>query len=183
MANRRCLKVCCGVTLLIVLTLVLVSVILAFTVFKIRDPIITVNSLGDPEIGLGPEGLNVTLNLLVTVENRNYGSFKFVDSISYVDYHGDIVAHLPLKGGVVPARGKHFITTTAEVFSDRLLNNPHFLRDFAAGNLNMTSSATLPGKATILTFKVDAKAISSCDISIFILPSNVVSKCWSKLKF
>ena len=53
--------------------------------------------------------LNVTMGITVTINNPNYGSFKYGNSTMSVTYHRDLVAEAPIEVDKIPARGKHDI--------------------------------------------------------------------------
>uniref|UniRef100_A0A2N9IPJ0 COBRA C-terminal domain-containing protein n=1 Tax=Fagus sylvatica TaxID=28930 RepID=A0A2N9IPJ0_FAGSY len=87
-----------------------------------------------------------TPGMLVTVNNRNYGSFKYQNNTTYVRYHEEIVAEAPIEADTILARREHNISTTVNVLADKLITNPNFRGDFAAGVLNVTSETDLHGK-------------------------------------
>ncbi|RYR48358.1 hypothetical protein Ahy_A07g034388 [Arachis hypogaea] len=77
------IKICCGVTAAIVILLVVILVILIFTVFKQKDPIVTLQSVKVKEASLVifPIGaINVSLGILLTVEKPNHRSFSYHNS-------------------------------------------------------------------------------------------------------
>lgn len=184
--SRRGLKICCGVTALIIVILVVVAIILFFTVFKPKQPDITLRSVTLQNLKFFPFPflLNVSLAITVRVDNPNYGSFKYKDSTTYVTYHGTDIAEGPIESDTIPARGKHDISTIVEIEGDKMVLNPSFGGDFAAGIYNFTASTTLHGKATALKIlKIKVKSINTCDISLVPLTANVTAVCTSKLKY
>ncbi|KAE9457789.1 hypothetical protein C3L33_10298, partial [Rhododendron williamsianum] len=180
------LKICCATTFVLLIVFTIVCVTLYFTMFKPKQPQVTAHpvSLENIEVRIFPAfSLNVTIGLVVTINNRNYGSFKYQNSTSYVDYHGTNIAEVPIEGETVPARRKLNLSTYANVAADKLITNSHFLSDLIAGSFNLTSTATLHGKATALKiFKHKAKILNTCDISIFIHNQSLESNCYSKIK-
>ncbi|KAK3184355.1 hypothetical protein Dsin_031641 [Dipteronia sinensis] len=185
-SRRRGLKICCGVSAIVLVVFITVVTTLALTVFKPKQPEITAHPIGLEHVNITffpTLAINATLDMVVTIGNRNYGSFKFGNSTAYMDFHGETVAEVPIGAGLVPARGKLNVTTSAVVMGDKLVENEFFMGDVESGCLNFTSTATLHGKVSVLKiFKMHAIAISSCDISIWIATQNVESKCTSKLK-
>lgn len=185
--SRRTLKICCGVTTIILVTLVVVAVVLFFTVLKPKDPKITAQpvSLEGFKLEILPVfGLNLTLGILVTADNRNYGSFKHEATAAYVSYRGNVVAESPIEADTIPARRKHNISTSAEITADKLITNPDFWGDvFTVGILNFSSATTLHGKASLFKlFKAKVTSSTTCDIFIFIQTRSVDSVCKSKVK-
>ncbi|KAF2292201.1 hypothetical protein GH714_016159 [Hevea brasiliensis] len=150
MANRKCsrrgLKICCGVTAIFLIILAIIFTSLALTIFKPKEPKIIAQPVGFDNFQAGNMTVNATLSMVITIENPNYGSFKFSNSTGYVNYHGELVAEIPIKGDFVPAHSKVNITTSADLMADKLIENPYLLEDLLAGSLNFTSTAVLHGK-------------------------------------
>lgn len=167
----------------------MVMVILYFTILKPKNPEITSQPvvLEHFELMVIPAiKLNVSLGIVVTVNNRNYGGFEYQNSTAYVTYRGDVVAEAPIQADTIPARRKHNISTTVIVLADKLITNPKILDDFkwGLGTLNFTSATTLHGKAIILkVFKKKAISDCTCDTSLFLGNVSSHSDCKSTVKF
>ncbi|KAA8526492.1 hypothetical protein F0562_008305 [Nyssa sinensis] len=163
-----------------------VSITLFLTVLKPKQPQVIAHpaSLDHIAVQLFPTlSINATLGLVITIDNRNYGSFKYKNTIAYVNYHGTTVAEVPIEHETVPAHGKLNISTSANLAADKLISSPCFWGDVAAGRFNLTSSATLHGEVSVLKiFKLGATVFSTCDISVFIQTQDIESKCKSKIK-
>lgn len=186
--SRRGLKICCGATAIFLVIVIIILTTLSLTILKLKQPIIDAKPVGVQNIqfSLFPSAtLNVTLNMLITIENRNrIGSFKYKNATAYVHYRDSIVAEVPIQADFVPARGKVNMTTSVDLMGETILSNPNFMSDVASGSLNMTSIASLHGRVSILNFlKLHAMALSTCNISCFILTKTIDSKCKSKMKF
>ena len=83
------LKICCGVTALLLIILIVVLVVLFFTIFKPKDPDIVLQSvkLDGFKLEVFPTlKLNVSLGIVVTVENPNHGSFTYQNSTASFFY-------------------------------------------------------------------------------------------------
>ncbi|XVF03062.1 hypothetical protein REPUB_Repub04eG0228400 [Reevesia pubescens] len=186
--SRRGLKICCGVTAIFIVIIAIVFTTLALTIFKPKNPEITVYPQGLENIVFGLGGLanasvNATVGMIVAINNRNYGSFKFKNTTALLNYRGDVVAEVPIEQSFVPAHGKVNISTVADIMVDRLITNTSFWADVLAGSVNFTTDATVRGKVTVFkVLKLHASVPSTCDISIFIQSQNVVSTCKTKLK-
>ncbi|KAF7140345.1 hypothetical protein RHSIM_Rhsim06G0159500 [Rhododendron simsii] len=157
---RKGLKICCCTTFVLLIVLAIVCVTLYFTMFKPKHPQVTAHpvSLENIEVQIFPAFiLNVTIGLVVTINNRNYGSFKYQNSTSYINYRGTNIAEVPIEGGTVPARRKFNLSTYANVAADKLITNSHFLSDIIAGSFNSTSTATLVWSPTAIRK-------SNCDV-------------------
>ncbi|XP_058220357.1 uncharacterized protein LOC131330697 [Rhododendron vialii] len=120
-SSRKGLKICCGTTFVLLIVLAIVCVTLYFTMFKPKKPQVTAHpvSLENIEVQIFPAfSLNVTIGLVFTINNRNYGSFKYQNSTCYIDYHGTNIAEVPIEGGTVPARRKFNLSTYANVTAE-----------------------------------------------------------------
>ncbi|KAG4116279.1 hypothetical protein ERO13_D12G159400v2 [Gossypium hirsutum] len=191
MGTSRGLKVCCAVTAIFIVMIAIIFTILAFTVFKPKDPEITIYPQGLENIGFGLGGIsnlstanvNVSVAMIVAINNRNYGSFKFKNATAFVNYRGDVVGTVPIEQARVPAHGKLNISTVAAFMMDRLTANASFWEDVLAGSVNLSTDATMHGKVTMFkVFKFQASVPSRCDISLFIQSQSVESICKTKIK-
>ncbi|XVF43399.1 hypothetical protein PTKIN_Ptkin02bG0037000 [Pterospermum kingtungense] len=186
--SRRGLKICCAATAIFLVILAIVVTTLALTVFKPKNPKITLYPQGLENIGFGLGGftngtMNATIGMVVAINNPNYGRFKFKNTTSFVNYRGDVVAEVPIEQSLVPAHGKVNISTSADFMVDRLISNPSFWSDVLAGSVNFTTDATVHGKVTLLNIlKLHASVPSTCDISVFIKSQSVKSTCKTKIK-
>ncbi|KAK2968135.1 hypothetical protein RJ640_001157 [Escallonia rubra] len=163
-----------------------VATVLFLTILKPKQPRITTPAVYLEYIKWEPFPfhLNVTLGIIVTIDNRNYGSYKYENSTAYLSYHGNVTGEAPIGEDTIPARGKHNISTNVVIQGEKIVENPNFVIDFATGSLNLTSSTTLHGKATVLKlFKTKATSHCTCNISVLVEAQNVTSVCSSKVKF
>lgn len=182
----RGLKICLIVTAILITTLAVVVLVLSLTILKPKQPKINTKSVTLNYIKWipFPFHLNVTLGIVVSVNNPNYGSFKYDNSTAYISYRGTAAADAPIEHDTIPARGSHDISTTVVVIVDSLVLNPHFWVDFTTGCLNFTSSTTLHGKATVWKFlKKKVTTYTTCDLSVYVHVQNVTSVCKSEVKY
>ncbi|KAK4714201.1 hypothetical protein R3W88_020108 [Solanum pinnatisectum] len=186
--SRRNFKICCGVTLLLSIVLIIVSITLFHTILKPKKPQIILHPISLDEIEsqiLSRLSLNVTLRLIITIKNQNYGSFKFEDSIASLIYHGNnSVGEIVIEHGTVPSKGKLNTRSYANITGDKLVKSPYFIKDIEAGSLNFTSYLTLHGKVKMLKiFKIHAIVNSYCDISILVHSHLAIQlSCHSKVR-
>lgn len=179
------LKICCGVTAILIILLLVTLLVLFLTVFKPKDPIIILQSVKFQgfEFQIPELKLNVSLGIVVTVNNRNHGSFSYQNSTSYLNYRGNLVAEASIHEDTIPARGALNISTSLNVFADEVSKSQGLLGDYARGVINFTSTTTLPGKVKILKlFKMKATSYSTCDLSVSVQDRSVNSTCNIKLK-
>ncbi|EEF32651.1 uncharacterized protein LOC8264283 [Ricinus communis] len=182
-SSRRGLKIFCGVTAIFLIIVAVVFVSLAFTIFKPKDPQVFLHPSGLENLQLANITSNVTMDMVITIGNPNYGSFKFRNSTGYVNYRGDVVGEIPVAEDLVPARSKTNITTSADLMAGKIMTNPEFFGDFLLGNLNMTATAVLHGKVSVLKiFNLHATTFTTCYISVFVNSRDIQSTCKSKIK-
>ncbi|KAE8718793.1 Protodermal factor 2 isoform 1 [Hibiscus syriacus] len=184
-------RICCVVSALVLIISVVVLVTLYFTLFKPKDPNIIVQSVTlqstTIRVVLFPyqdiEG-NATIGLTVTVDNRNYGGFKYHNATAFINYRGNLVAEAPIGEDSISPRSKHNISTSVIVFAHELAADDHFLSDFFSGVFNFTSSTTLHGKVNVFNiFKFKASSSRNCNISVSLQNQTADSVCTSKIKF
>ncbi|OIW09232.1 hypothetical protein TanjilG_01353 [Lupinus angustifolius] len=183
--SSRGRKACCAVSCLFLIIVIVVIVALALTVFKIKDPIISVHPLGLDHLQFTVDpNSKISVAMLITMVNRNFGSFRYIDSTGYVNYRGTIVAEIPILSHYVPARSTINVTTNAEFMVGKMIENPMFIPDFVTRKvINMTSRAELPGKVIVLKFiKIKAMAYSTCNISLNLYNKTADTNCISKIK-
>ncbi|XP_057764873.1 uncharacterized protein LOC130985770 [Salvia miltiorrhiza] len=180
----KSLKICGGVTALVIVSLFVIVLVLWLTVLKPKQPKITMQQATLKHLHFYDLQINVTLGLLLTVKNPNHASFRYENTTAYISYRGSPVAEAPIEADTIPARRDHDISTDLVVDADRLVANSGFLGDVLAGCLNFTSSTTLHGRAKVLNlFKITATTYSTCDISVYIFYGNATSVCNSKFKY
>ncbi|KAF5174855.1 Late embryogenesis abundant protein [Thalictrum thalictroides] len=184
--SRRGLKICCAVAAVIIGILIVTLVIVYFTVLRPKQPITIAHpaTLQKVEFVVFPElKLNISLGLVITIKNRNYGSFAYKGTTTYINYRGGLVAEAPITGDKIQSRGKLNVTTSVEIIADRLITNPNFWMDLNAGSFNFSSSTTLKGRVNVFNIiKADATAQSMCHITVYIKAGFANSTCYSKLK-
>ncbi|KAF5200958.1 Late embryogenesis abundant (LEA) hydroxyproline-rich glycoprotein family [Thalictrum thalictroides] len=180
---------CCGITTAIILLLLITIIILIFTVFKPKDPKITL--LSTTVSGIAPRvifptlqvELNITLDLKLSVKNKNYASFKYGDGVSVVNYRCNRVGDVDVEPGRMGSRSTGTVEARLTLEAEKF-NMTSFVSDVLAGQLSFEIRTRLPGRVTIIGFiKKHIVALSNCQVDIQI-PSFVVSRqqCKNKAK-
>ncbi|XP_059636078.1 uncharacterized protein LOC132278291 [Cornus florida] len=185
--SKRGLRWCCGVTVLLTIILLVVTIVLFLTILKPKEPKIITEGVTLEYVRLiifPIFQLNVSLGVEVEIDNPNYGSFKYQNSTTHITYRGKHVADAPIAEDTIPSRGKHNVSTSVLIEGEKLVLDSNFSGDYNAGCLNFTSSTTLHGKAIVMKFiKIKATSYSTCDISVFVHENNATSVCSSKFKY
>nr|CAD1817445.1 unnamed protein product [Ananas comosus var. bracteatus] len=171
--GRRCrcclLCVAVGVAALGVLALVL-----ALTLFRVRDPVTEIVSTRvsgiAPRVSLPAASiqLNVTLDLLVRVYNPNRAAFAHGVGRSALSYRGAAVGDAAVEPGRIPSHGTGLVRLTLTVEADRFAAQlGNLLGDVLAGQIPLDSETVIPGRVTILGFiKRHAVARSECHVDV-----------------
>ncbi|CAI8589502.1 unnamed protein product [Vicia faba] len=179
------LKICCGVTSIFLIVVLVILLVLFLTDFKRKDPTITLQSVkfGRFMFDVTPIiDLNASLAILVTVDNPNHGSFTYQNSTAYLHYRGRLLAEAPLHEDTIPALKSHNISTVLNVYVD-VTEVPDLLGDYLSGIISFTSITNLVGKVKILKFiKIKATSYSTCEILVYTRNQTVNSICNIQLK-
>ncbi|XP_068644624.1 uncharacterized protein [Aristolochia californica] len=172
--RRRRFCTCCFAFSLLLLAFLLIVLILAFTVFKRRDPQVTVLSatvdgvaprLSLPAVSIN---LNVSLHLRLHVYNPNRVSFKHHPGKSVVLYRGTPVGEADIVPGSIPSRGSENIGVDLTVEADKFLPDmSRLIADIMAGEIDVDANTRVPGRVNVLgIFKRHVVAISECQYGI-----------------
>ncbi|CAN1165839.1 hypothetical protein LINPERPRIM_LOCUS33969 [Linum perenne] len=181
MACRPGLKLCLLITSVLILLLIIASTILFFVVLKPKQPKITTKSvsLACIETSIFPRPfLNLTLNLVVEVENPNYGSFRYDASNAYLTYRGELVGVSPIPAGYSKARSTDEIRSNVTLMAGKLLEDGDFYGDLLEGVLNFTSTSSLHGKASMFKIlKTEITSNCTCEIAVHVSTQKTDSTC------
>ncbi|GLJ45226.1 hypothetical protein SUGI_0951870 [Cryptomeria japonica] len=167
---RCCLS--CGAVLIL---LAIIMIVLALTVFKAKDPVITLNSvtIDDLNANFDLPTLTVHINLTLTadtsIKNTNKAaSFKHGNSTTLILYRGKTVGQALIPPGTLKADRTARMNVSVTVFVDAVLSSAsEFIRDGISGSLNMTTRTEISGRANVLhLIKKHVTVIALCDITV-----------------
>ncbi|PON97738.1 Immunoglobulin-like fold containing protein [Trema orientale] len=152
--RRKSYAKCCGCAAAIIVIIAVAMLILAFTVFHVRGPIVRMNSVTvDPlQIGNGTirTGSNLTLVADVSVKNPNAASFRFGNTTTAVYYGGAAVGEGMNPAGLARARRTMRMNLTVEIVRARLMAAPGLMAEVGSGSLTMDSYTKIEGRVKIL---------------------------------
>ncbi|XP_010669746.2 uncharacterized protein LOC104886903 [Beta vulgaris subsp. vulgaris] len=157
--TRSMLCAMCTLLLLIIIITIIV-VILMLTIFKVKDPIMTLNKItlkvnlstttngGSGFRPVGPSNISMTAD--VSVKNPNRATFKFSNTTSSIYYRGIMVglAHGP--PGEARARRTMRMNVTVEIITERIILAPNLSRDIGFGLFSMDTYTRVPGRVKLL---------------------------------
>ncbi|XP_022738068.1 uncharacterized protein LOC111290840 [Durio zibethinus] len=155
-SKKRTYIQCCGCITALLLIQAVVILVLFFTVFRIQDPRIWLNSvtfIQRPEFlpnGSLRADVNVTLLVDFSVKNPNVATFKFNNSTTSIYYRGRVVGEGTHLQGKAKARRTLRRNVTVEIVPEKILAVPNFLSDLISGALNISSYTRISGRVKIL---------------------------------
>lgn len=152
--QRKYLK-CCGCFTALLLILAVLIIVLTFTVFHIRDPMVRINTLTLQNLELADgtlrQDVNITLIAGVSVKNPNAASFIYSNSTTTIYYHGEMVGEARIPSGKAKARHTLSMNVTVDIVPSKVLGVPSLKSDLTSGGLKMMSSYTeMRGQVKIL---------------------------------
>ncbi|XP_015888819.3 uncharacterized protein LOC107423719 [Ziziphus jujuba] len=186
--RRKYIKCCACVSSLILIPAVVV-VILIFTVFRVKEPIIRVNKFTVIHLELvnntvPKPGSNITINADVSVKNPNVASFKYTNTTTTLFYHGTVVGEARGPPGKSKARRTMRMNITVDIITDRMLSNPNLMSDVGSGLLSMNSYSSISGRIKILDIiKKHVVVKMNCSMTVNISSQAIQDqKCKRKVK-
>ncbi|KAL3824348.1 hypothetical protein ACJIZ3_020377 [Penstemon smallii] len=111
--------------------------------------------------------LDVTLDLTVRVQNRDFYSMDYDSLIVAIGYRGKSLGFVTSDGGHIKARGSSYVNATlqldgVEVLSDVIL----LLEDLAKGEITFDTVSEISGKLGISFLDLPLKAKISCEVIV-----------------
>ncbi|KAL2635277.1 hypothetical protein R1flu_006756 [Riccia fluitans] len=175
----------CAIFIGLIIVIAIIVVVLAFTVFRVRDPEVTINTIQLTNYVLKFPGpvLSFTLIVSVNVKNRNHASFNYRDSRAFVFYHGLNIGSAFISAGKVKASSTSTISSVVTIDASSFVGDPNLPTDLSAGAVPFVVTTTLPGKIDVLNIvKHDATSTVKCSFSLFPQSASVGAfNCNSKL--
>lgn len=169
--RRRLTRAICITVWIVLLLVVVIMVILALTVFKARNPVVTVGSvsLRDLDFSLSSAlrvAINASIDVGISVKNPNQVGFRYDNASALLYYDGGLVGEAPIPSGRIGAGKSIAMNLTLAVMADRLLTNSKLYSDVLAGSLPLTTSTRISGKVPVLLVKVKVVSYSTCNITV-----------------
>ncbi|KAK4738846.1 hypothetical protein R3W88_002543 [Solanum pinnatisectum] len=191
--QRRCFKYCACVSTFLFL-LAIIIIILIFTVFKIKDPIITMNGVTVEKLDLvntsgtllpiPKPGSNMTIKADVSVKNPNYSSFRYSNTTTTISYRDTVVGEARGPPGKSKARKTMRMNVTIDIITDKIVSHPGLQDDISSGLLTMNSYTSVGGRVKLLNMiKKYVVVKMNCSITVNITSQSIQDqKCTKKVK-
>ncbi|XP_014515388.1 late embryogenesis abundant protein At1g64065 [Vigna radiata var. radiata] len=153
-AHKKLIKRC-ACPLISLLLLAILIIVLIFTVFRVKDPVITMNGVRITKLELSntmtlQTRANMSLVADVSVKNPNVASFRYSNTTTSLYYRGVMVGEARGPPGRAKARRTIRMNVTIDVITDRVVSSPDFTTDLGSGLMTMSSFSRVPGQVKIL---------------------------------
>ncbi|OIW04838.1 hypothetical protein TanjilG_13686 [Lupinus angustifolius] len=171
----------CVCLLVFLLLLAIVIIVLIFTIFRVKEPIIRMNSVQVTKLELAN---NMSLIADVSVKNPNFASFRYSNTTTTLYYHGIMVGEARGPSGHAKARGTITMNVTVELITKHIISSPNLSADLGSRLLTMSSFSSVPGQVKILKlFKKHVVVKMNCTMSFNITTQGIQElDCKSKVK-
>jgi Late embryogenesis abundant protein len=173
--GRRGLICCCGCCATITVLLGILILILSLTIFKIKDPSVTMNYIEITDLGTdlrmndGSISTNVTLTANISIKNPNIVSFKFKNSTTDFYYKGQTIGVAYAPNGEAEAYKTTHLNVSLDVLTDQAVEAVPFNISglFFGQDLNLTSYTDIAGRVNVLgIYKRNIDIILNCSYTI-----------------
>ncbi|PHT96592.1 hypothetical protein BC332_34482 [Capsicum chinense] len=163
-------------------------------VFKVKDPIITMNGVtvekldlvntGGTILPMPKPGSNMTIKADVSVKNPNFASFRYSNTTTTISYHDTVVGEARGPSGKSKARGTTRINVTIDIITDKIVSHPGLQNDITTGLLTMNSYTRVGGRVKLLNMiKKHVIVKMNCSITVNITSQSIQDqKCSKKVK-
>ncbi|XP_024358443.1 uncharacterized protein [Physcomitrium patens] len=186
--KRKRLKICCGVCLTILVCFGIVAVALSQTIFKFRDPTVSISDIKLLNISVRFDLaaltalLSISMSADVHVNNPNHYDFRYNQITMLLVYHNDQVGLVELGAGTIASRKTVDIPAVITVEAVKLLLNG--LEDVTSGVASLSLHAVIPGRMNLAHIcKRNVIAVLDCTIDIFLGNQTLKqNKCDQKIK-
>ncbi|KAI3927506.1 hypothetical protein MKX01_027428 [Papaver californicum] len=155
----------CIVATIFIIFISMIILIVFFTLFKPKDPKISVNAVQLPTFSLSDNTVNFTFSQNVSVDNPNRAVFIHFDSSLQLVYSGYQVGFMFIPAGTIESSRTQFMSATFSVQSFPLISSSPVmtLNSFSSDNdhdgglrfghtFEMESKMKMEGRAKILKF-------------------------------
>ncbi|CAA6665944.1 unnamed protein product [Spirodela intermedia] len=183
-----CCCVCCGVSVVI---LGIVILILALTIFKVKDPVLTLNSVAfsGVDVSLFSQSgrqvpVNATMNADISIKNPNAASFRFRNSTTVFYHDGKEVGVAYAPNGNARAHRTVRFNATVDVFAEKavaiLTTNLSKTLQLLGGNsvnINLRSFTEVDGRVNLWgLYKKNLEVKMNCTMTLeYALAAQVIS--------
>ncbi|RVX04055.1 Late embryogenesis abundant protein [Vitis vinifera] len=142
---RKYIK-CCGCITALILIQAVILLVLAFTIFRVKDPVIKMNGMRIGPLEL-EDSTNLTLVADVSVKNPNVASFIFSNATTSITYNGTMIGQARTPPGKAKARRTLRMNVTVEIIPEKIMAVTRLLSSRA---INISSYTRIAGRVKII---------------------------------
>ncbi|KZV44989.1 hypothetical protein F511_32735 [Dorcoceras hygrometricum] len=183
--------ICCGCCAAIFLILAMFVLILMFTVFRVKEPTLTMNSIKVQGLNLLENNKSLRPDMILTVEadvsikNPNYVAFRFSNTTTSVYYDTYVIGEVVSPAGRAEAQKSVRTNVTIDIMVDKVMEVPRFRSDLGSGSLPVSSFTGIRGKVKVTgVFKKRVFVKMNCTMT-WNLSSQAIQdrNCKNRVKF
>lgn len=176
--KRRCFIWCCGCCGALVVILGVIILVLALTLFKVKDPRLTMNSIHIDTLNFGSRDVNDPTNLAdqisfnatlradISLKNPNIASFKFDKSTTTFYYQGETVGVAYAPDGSIGSHSTTRMNVTVDVMADQVAKT-RFNFSLVGTSVNLTSFTDIYGRVNVWgIYKRDIEILLNCSMTV-----------------
>ncbi|MCO5554158.1 hypothetical protein L7F22_007684 [Adiantum nelumboides] len=151
---------------------ILVLAILYFALFKPKEPDVEVQTIEVSYMYMDGEyphisALNLSLNILVLLNNPKRAVFHYSFSTAFLYHNGAQLGYSPIPGGHVDEQEAINLTVDLAPQALSLLQGPYIHADVASGELTLATAVVISGHVSVLgIFPHHATSASNCTLVI-----------------
>lgn len=181
--RHRRRKFIIGFITVFILLHVVAIIVLIFTIFKVKDPVIILNSFTSQNNTNITNNSTMSIVADVSVKNPSYFSFKYSNTTTTLYHTGTVVGEARGPPGRATARRTVRMNVSMDFMLDRLTSAPNFSEELVSGKLGMSSYSRVPGRVKFLVFKKHLVVKMNCTMNYNVSGKAIQDlKCKKKVK-
>ncbi|KAK7318167.1 hypothetical protein RJT34_02866 [Clitoria ternatea] len=144
---------CCGCVTALLLIFIVIIIVLAFTVYNVKEPKVRMNKatlLSGAFANGSSSTTNVTILADVSVKNPNAFTFRYGNATTVVYYDGNGIGGGTTPEGKAKARRTQRFNVTMDIDTKKVLDDPNLKSDLKDQALNISTYTRIDGKVKIL---------------------------------
>lgn len=174
--RRRLLRRCCFCGTMAALAAVAL-VIVGLTVYRVREPEMTLNSVDVRNVSIAPPSVSLTVVADVSVKNRSPAAFYFDSTRTSLYYHDALVGAASGPPGRSAGRRTYRTNVTLDVVSDELLSDADLVEEVMSGTLGMNSSTVVAGHVMVLgMFRHRVDIVMNCTVKVAVFNLTILGQ-------
>ncbi|KAF3333145.1 Late embryogenesis abundant protein [Carex littledalei] len=172
--HRRHQILLCFGTCGILLAIFIVLLTIGLTVYKVKEPIMTMNSITLENLAANSNSaasssLNMSVIADVSVKNPNAVSYRYGSSMTSVYYHEILVGQAEALPGVALARRTVRMNVTVDLMISELTRDSQFVQDLVTGDVRLNTSTQVGGKVKVFGMvQHHVDVVMNCSLTVHV---------------